>query len=423
MIRSSKIYFDKILNYKKNKRLELFLLEYRRVAQLYLDYIWNNEIKYKNKVFNIKSNQLAIPQFLSKSESPIIVSPLSARALKCCLTQVLGIISAVTEKRRKSLWIKENREKNGLPLYKSLDKSLSKELIKPSIDRIKPELNSICADFKENNSGEFNGFLSLKSLGKIYGKIRIPIQYNRQANKWRAGKLKNSFLISENYIVFRYEILKTKKTSGEILGADTGLKTVITLSNGLSTPKTDSHGHCLEAIINKISRKKKGSKAFKKAQEHRRNFIHWSINQLNLQGVKQINLEEIKNINFGRRASRKMQAWANSIIEDKVISYAEEQEVLVVLQSSAYRSQRCSKCGLVRKSNRKGEIYCCSCGNTMNADLNAARNHAIKLPPLPFEFRMSKDLKEFYWNPENLKTGTEFTVPTSKYIKETYIHV
>jgi transposase len=37
-------------------------------------------------------------------------------------------------------------------------------------------------------------------------------------------------------------------------------------------------------------------------------------------------------------------------------------------------SQRCCKCGVICKSNRKGEVYKCACGNVMDADYNASRN-------------------------------------------------
>ena len=41
-----------------------------------------------------------------------------------------------------------------------------------------------------------------------------------------------------------------------------------------------------------------------------------------------------------------------------------------------YTSQCCSKCGQVKKSNRKGNLYSCNCGNHIHADLNASRNIA-----------------------------------------------
>jgi len=51
-------------------------------------------------------------------------------------------------------------------------------------------------------------------------------------------------------------------------------KTVATLSDGQTTPDTDRHGHSLQSVIKKLSRKKKGSKVFKLAQTHRKNFVN-----------------------------------------------------------------------------------------------------------------------------------------------------
>ncbi|MGB2580964.1 MAG: zinc ribbon domain-containing protein [Thermoplasmata archaeon] len=42
-----------------------------------------------------------------------------------------------------------------------------------------------------------------------------------------------------------------------------------------------------------------------------------------------------------------------------------------------YTSQRCSRCGDIRKSNRTGLVYRCkACAFELHADLNAARNIA-----------------------------------------------
>ena len=183
--------------------------------------------------------------------------------------------------------------------------------------------------------------------------------------------------------------------------------------------KHNGQNHSLESIIQKLARKRKGSVAFKKAQDHRKNFINWSINRLNLKNVSEIRLEDVKNINFGKRASRKMQAWTNTIIRDKLTRFAEEREVRVVLQSSIYRSQRCCKCGNVSKSNRKGKVYSCKqCGNTMDADLNAAKNHEANLPPIPFEFCCHKLNRNagFIWKSDGLFNldGSELRVPNSQ---------
>ncbi|HDL08568.1 MAG TPA: hypothetical protein ENG35_07530 [Desulfobacteraceae bacterium] len=39
-----------------------------------------------------------------------------------------------------------------------------------------------------------------------------------------------------------------------------------------------------------------------------------------------------------------------------------------------YTSHLCSSCGVICKSDRKGGIYKCACGNIMDADQNASKN-------------------------------------------------
>lgn len=191
---------------------------------------------------------------------------------------------------------------------------------------------------------------------------------------------------------------------------------VATCSDGQVTPKFCPHGHSLESITNKLARKKKGSKSFKKAQKHRENFVNWSINRLNFNGVKEVRLEKVVNIRFGRKSSRKMSHWSNPEIRDKVKRRCEELEVPVVEQACPYRSQRCNECGNVRKANRKGKIYSCkNCGYSNDADYNAALNHLCDLPAVPRAFMCQKlNLGNgFFWKPEGFFNfdGSELLVP------------
>ena len=167
-----------------------------------------------------------------------------------------------------------------------------------------------------------------------------------------------------------------------------------------------------------MSRRKKGSKGFKRAQDHRKNFVEWSINQLDLSGIKEMRLEEIKNIRYKTSSSRKMSHWCNTLIRDKLLSRCEDKEVLCVLQSSTYRSQRCSQCGLVRKSHRKKKVYSCkNCGLELDADHNASLNHQHDLPDVPYDLRrLNLNRSGFFWNSEGFfsLTGEEFAVPLSK---------
>jgi len=422
MIRAVKL-TNKFANRGKNDSLNAFLREYRRVANELVDFYWKNGLCFDGKVFCVEHQEYSFPTMLDKDQLPKgLNSFLSARAIKCLSTQVCGIINGLFAKRKKQIFIRDKLIKEGKRVPEKLLKNINGLLSKPDCSKINAELNSICCEFEKSEKTCFDGFLTLFSLrNDIRGsKIIIPIKFHRNYNKWAArGTLLASFLISEINSQFRFQLKTSKKEKGVTVGADQGLKTVLTLSNEKVTPRENKHGQSLDSIIDKLARKKKGSGAFGKAQAHRKNFINWSINQLNFSDIKQINLEKVVNINFGKRVSRKMQAWTNTGIRDKVISRAEEHDVHVVLQDCTYKSQRCSACGSVRKANRKGKRYeCKNCGNAIDADLNAAKNHEISLPPLPWGIRNKKlNMKNgFFWRSDGIFNfnGEALTVPFSE---------
>ena len=430
MIRTTK-HSLKFSNVGKLEELKKLLLESQKVAQVYLDYLWNNGYSWTtedkagqvmNHVFDIQNNYLEHPRMLSNVdlESKIVDfdSGLTARLKKCILTQVLGMIGASVEKQRKRLYQLQKNVKDGKAVKQLLKKIDQNVPMKPKLDNFRLEVNSICADF-EVSQGTFNGFLQLRCLGSGFEKIRLPVKFHRNNKKYVGFPLLNSFLVSRKDVQLRYELPeRVKKTVGNLVGADQGLKDILTFSDGIKTPKLDKVGYSLEDITKKLSRQKKGSRNFEQTQEHRKNFINWSINSLDLSNIKQINLEEIWNIGYKSKRSRYLSHWCNTLIRDKLKKVGEEQGVFVKLQPSAYRSQRCNVCGLVRKSNRKGKIYSCHCGNTVDADLNASLNHVIELPEVSFEFRkLGLNQRGFYWKPEGFfsLTGEALTVPRSDF--------
>lgn len=185
------------------------------------------------------------------------------------------------------------------------------------------------------------------------------------------------------------------------------MKDTLTLSNGVTTPLVDNHGKTVDYLYHKLSRKKKGSKAFKKAEIELTNFVNWQVKQTvsRLNNVKSINLEKVFNIRFHQTTSRLMSHWSNPRIVDSLKRHCEVSGVHIHEESSTYMSQRCSNCGLVRKANRKGKVYKCPhCGHEMDADLNAAINHTVALPPIDWRFRKLNLNRGsgFFWNPDGL---------------------
>ena len=59
---------------------------------------------------------------------------------------------------------------------------------------------------------------------------------------------------------------------------------------------------------------------------------------------------------------------------NKLSYICEEKGITFTKVNPRYTSQKCSCCGVICKSNRKGERYKCICGNDIDADLNASIN-------------------------------------------------
>lgn len=399
-------------NTGKLKAYQGFVKAYGQVVRDAVDFVWDG----KYPKFSVATGELDLPKLLKYSDIHIPNQGLSARALQCACNQAGGIIRAVVEKSRRQVWVAGVNQMD-LPTFK---------VTKPLVGSVEPQLNANCAEFRASK-GVFMGFLKLSSLGPSFGKIIIPICRSKPAAKWmrRAGNPTNSFKLQSDAIQMAWDWARTPTPTGDdVLAIDQGMKTVATCSNGQTTPDAAPHGHTLESICRRLARKKKGSKGFKRTAQLRKNFINYSINQLNFSGFREVRLEKVVNIRFGRSSSRVMSHWTNTLIRDKIKRRCEELEVPVVEQASAYRSQRCSSCGLVRKANRKGKTYTCGCGFTADADLNAALNHVPDLPPIPWAF-LGRKLNlgsGFLWNTSGftLPDGSESIVPDD--LKTYFLH-
>lgn len=380
-------------NTGKQHKLELFKEDYRALIRETVDKIWDGAFG-----FDPESEDLNLPKYLHYKDLSI-VSDLSPGIVQMAVNQAGGIVRAVVEKQRRRYWVMKNKGKE-------LDKLV---FSKPELKNINPQISARCCEI-QLDEGKFRGFVRLFYLGKKYGEILLPINDSSQFRKWanRGAKLSNSVILLNKKLQLSWKCEFDKKIEGLTLGADQGLLTVLSLSNFKSTPDCCADGHSLSSITDKLARRVKGSKGFKQAQTHRKNFINWSINQLNFSDVKHLKLEKVVNIRYKRRCSRKMSHWCNPLIRDKVKRRCEELGVQVTEQSCAYRSQKCSHCHIVRKANRKGKTYSCACGLIIDADTNSSINHEAELPDIdPFRkfIRENKlNVSGFYWKPEGLFT-------------------
>lgn len=85
-------------------------------------------------------------------------------------------------------------------------------------------------------------------------------------------------------------------------------------------------------------------------------------------------LEDLSNINS---KALFLKNWPYYDLQEKIRYKAKREGITVEIVKPVYTSQRCSRCGYIAKENRKGHQFkCISCGQSFEADYNAAYNLA-----------------------------------------------
>ena len=377
-------------------------------------------------------------------------SILSSRTLKSVKTQAMGIIRSWIQQILQSYQFgyfnrdkyKKSHRKNirkycddKRKVVKNLIRCTGKKDSKLNINKF--EFNSVnCqllraeVDNKLFELSEHSNFDLLFSLHSMYtkeyskrnypnrkNKLHIPLRSHKHFNELKSGIVANteckheyilkSFLVSKDGIEVRFKFKSTAKESqfkSNLVGIDQGQRKLFSAvyvnekSNNKDIDcyltekdlKEQLHGHAYNEVCNKIARRQKGSKGFKRAQEHRKNLINQSVNILaqifNFEDdVAEVRLEKLRRLGDGKKKSRKLQAFNYADLRYKIERKCQETNVRLIETSNAYRSQRCSLCGFVHKKNRLNggeEFKCLKCGYTADADMNSAKNQVANLPPI-----------------------------------------
>ena len=170
--------------------------------------------------------------------------------------------------------------------------------------------------------------------------------------------------------------IETKKDVKNIVGIDVGYKKLISSSSGVH------YGQELNKVNDKISRKKQGSKKFKRALIERNELINFYVKEfISKEQPDEVVIESLKNVKHKssgkvyKKTMNKLQRWSYDRTFNKLEQLSESKGFIIKKVDPAYTSQTCSKCGSVHKESRKGELYeCINCGMKLDADYNAALN-------------------------------------------------
>jgi putative transposase len=256
--------------------------------------------------------------------------------------------------------------------------------IKIDLKKISINIDQRLFDTEIKKEGEFDEFVMLRlpwfeEKRKLAQTIKLPIKYHKHSLKFSDWKKHNTIKLTWKndipYICFSYEKDEKEKPSypKKEIGIDIGYKKLITDSNGRT------YGKELYDVYDKISKKKKGSKKYKRSLTHRTNLTNKIGNDFYQQNTFDLLvMEDLKAVKhkskLSRKTNNKLQYWSYRTLIDKLERLSEEKGFHIQKVNPAYTSQQCSKCGLIDKSNRTGESYQCSCGMEMDADINAAKN-------------------------------------------------
>jgi len=332
MIRKSTINL-KFANIGKLNKIKEVAEEYQKIVNLFIDILW------EQKQFS--------GSFVKDTS---IESQLSARLKQAAAKQALSIVKSQRKKKKKH---------------------------KPFFARIVMELDSRFIDIKQDIN-HFDIWIKLSSIGnKIV--INLPSQKHVHFNHflkdgWNIKKSIRLRITDKGYFadIFFEKKAPIIKTSGKAKAIDVGYKKLIVSSDGEFIGDN--------TIYEKIARKKQRSKAFNRALIERDELVNVSCKNLKLDDVKELYAEDLKGVKHKSKGkirknfNNKLQRWSYPKVLNKLSMLCEEKGILFIKKPPQYSSQRCSKCGVICKSNRKGETYKCACGNVMDADYNAARN-------------------------------------------------
>ena len=207
-----------------------------------------------------------------------------------------------------------------------------------------------------------------------------------------------------------------KKENVRVLGIYRGIKNIAVLSNNIFF----NSKHLMEVKGRYQYMKKKlqhlgtrsAHRKLKKLSKRDRRFLR-DLNHIiskkiislpyDVITLEALNPAKMKKNFKGKRFRKKLGSWSPAELEKFIEYKAEESGKEVILVNPRYTSQKCSRCGYIKKSNRKGSTFKCKNREIeLNTDLNASRN--IEVLGKSEYFRLKSASQSFRIN-ETLLTG------------------
>ena len=417
-------------NKGKQNSLSLFIFEYKDLVSKIVDYVWS--IGYAD--YHPSKGSFEAPKFFDSTFLESFSTSLGGMLRQTAGLQALGILKSATTKHSKRVYQlkklqkKQSRGEASSKEQKDIKILQSKvnknSLVKPSLPKdfkitiSRPDVIKVFKQNKQGTNFSFDEFIRL-SLAGDHRTLTVPLNYHKHSKKLlkKGAKRKISavIIISNKEVDLIWEIEVLPKTEGEVVGCDQGVTTCLSMSDGQTTLK-NKHGKDLTDIQKTLSRRKPDSKGYKRAQEERKNYVNWALNQLTFSDVKEVRLEKIFQIRKGKNASSYLKRWKYTLIKEKLDRLSETEGFCVTEVPNKFRSQRCNQCGYVNKKNRKGKTFLCrKCSYSADSDMNAAANLRLCLCEVPmWVFDQQINRTGFYWTEDAVIMEEQVISPNEK---------
>ncbi|HWR25362.1 MAG TPA: transposase [Methanosarcina sp.] len=227
--------------------------------------------------------------------------------------------------------------------------------------------------------------------GRIKATFNVPecyrgyIDWEVRSSVLKYDVRKDCFFL---HVIFRIE--SPKPSGDKVLGIDRGIVNVAVCSNNVFfNGKSIKNTRGRYAFVRKQLQSKgtKSAKCLLKKRSRKEKQFVTDVNHCISKTIVNLPydifaLEDLTSIRVqsrrkGKNFNRKLNNWSFYQLAKFLEYKAEALGKSVLYVDARFSSQKCSKCGDVRKSNREGSSYHCkACGVQIHADLNASRNIA-----------------------------------------------
>lgn len=369
---------------KKKQRLEDFLFEFKKVVNQYIDILWDYE---------------KLPIYIKTEERRKIDSWFLSKISADTGNYALGIVKSARVRNEKLIRKKYNRiyakckklERNHFGILDKhyhewiKGKKLKCRVKKPVFDKDIIEAGNI--QFQDPKKAKsFDKWLRLTGIFPNKYFPCFPVKKHKLFNKYlndgyqiansvRIRKAKDGKFYLD--VFFKKEGEEPLNNQNEnSLGIDLGLNKLLSLSDGRKL------GPDIKRLIQKLNRRKQGSRNWEQTLSEIKSYIGYSINQIGIENFDLIVMEDLKKSKMiskdgsNSKGLRKLLGyWNLDLVYRRIKNKCELNRVQFELVNPSYTSQQCSNCGEIHKESRNGEEYICkACGYQEDADINASKN-------------------------------------------------